>query len=83
VAKAKPGLPEPSAPLLLETTSRFERDLKLQEKRGKSLEKLHAVIEALRTRRPLDPKHRDHPLGGERQGWRDCHVEPDWVLIYR
>jgi mRNA interferase YafQ len=57
--------------------------VKRQQKRGKSLEKLHAVIEALRTRGPLAPKHKDHPLGGQWRGWHDCHIEPDWVLIYR
>jgi mRNA interferase YafQ len=57
--------------------------LKRQEKRRKSLDKLYAIIEALRNRRPLDPRHKDHALSGEWKGWRDCHIEPDWVLIYR
>ncbi len=83
VAKAKPKTPEPLPPLVLETTTQFDRDLKRQEKRGKSLDKLYENIETLRTRRPVGPKHRDHPLGGEWRGWRDCHLEPDWVLIYR
>jgi mRNA interferase YafQ len=43
--------------------------------------KLRAVVATLCARRPLDPKHKDHPLKGDQQGWRDCHVEPDWVLI--
>jgi mRNA interferase YafQ len=47
------------------------------------MEKLRAVIEALRTRQPLGPKHRDHALSGEWKGWRDCHIEPGWVLIYK
>jgi mRNA interferase YafQ len=87
VAKAKRKTPKaispPAPPLILETTRQFDRDLKRQEKRGKSLNKLHAVIETLRNRRPLDVKYRDHPLGGELKGWRDCHLEPDWILIYR
>ena len=87
MAKAKRKTPKaispPPPPLILETTRQFDRDLKRQEKRGKSLNKLHAVIETLRNRRPLDVKYRDHPLGGELTGWRDCHLEPDWILIYR
>ena len=53
------------------------------EKRGKPLEKLHAVIELLQTHQPLLRSQKDHALTGDRKGWRDCHVEPDWVLIYR
>jgi mRNA interferase YafQ len=87
VAKAKPKTPQPPPPppphLALDTTTQFDRDVKRQEKRGKSLDKLHEIIETLRTRRLLDPKHKDHPLGGDWKGWRDCHIEPDWVLIYR
>jgi mRNA interferase YafQ len=69
--------------LVLETTTQFDKDLKRQEKRRKSLNKLHEIIETLRARRPLDPKHKDHALGGGWKGWRDRHIEPDWVLIYR
>ena len=57
--------------------------MELQEKRGKSMEKLHAIIRSLRTHQPLARKHRDHALSGEWEGWRDCHIEPDWVLIYK
>jgi mRNA interferase YafQ len=87
VAKGKPkssrAASSPPPLLILETTTQFDRDLKRQEKRGKFLDKLHAVIETLRNRRPLDLKYKDHPLGGESKGWRDCHLEPDWILIYR
>jgi mRNA-degrading endonuclease YafQ of YafQ-DinJ toxin-antitoxin module len=69
VAKAKPKTPNeassPPPPLILETTTQFERDLKRQEKRGKSLDKVHAIIETLRNRRPLDLQYRDYLLGGE------------------
>jgi mRNA interferase YafQ len=83
--KAKPAEPTPPLPqpLILDTTSRFDKDAKRQEKRRKSLDKLFAIIEALRNRRPLDPNHKDHPLGGDWKGWRDCHIEPDRVLIYQ
>jgi mRNA interferase YafQ len=61
----------------------FSRDLKLAVKRGKSLKKITAVIDLLRTQQPLPPSLRDHPLSGKYSGYRDCHVEPDLVLIYR
>ncbi len=57
--------------------------MKRQEKRGKDLAKLHAIVEALSTRQPLPPKNRDHVLAGKWKGFRDCHIEPDWVLIYQ
>lgn len=61
----------------------FSRDLKLAVKRGKSLKKITAVIDLLRTQQPLPPNLRDHPLSGNYAGYRDCHVEPDLILIYR
>jgi len=64
-------------------TTRFRKDLKAQQKRGRDLQKLKAVIDLLVTREPLLPKNRDHALGGDRVGWRDCHLEPDWLLIYK
>ena len=63
--------------------TQFDKDLKRQEKRSKSLVKIHAVIETLRNRRLLESKHKDNALGGDWKGWRDCHIEPDWLLIYR
>lgn len=81
--KAETEAPEPPPPLILETTSEFERGLKRMEKRGKRLEKLHAVIELLQTHQPLPRSRQDHALAGDRKGWRDCHVEPDWLLIYK
>jgi mRNA interferase YafQ len=56
--------------------------VKRLEKRGKSLDKLHAVVRSLRTHQPLARRHRDHALTGQWKGYRDYHVEPDWVLIY-
>ena len=64
------------------TTKAFERDLKRLRKRGKDLKLLRAVIDAIRLGQRLEHRHRDHALAGEWQGFRDCHVEPDWVLIY-
>lgn len=76
--------PEPLPPLILETTPQYDRDLKRQEKRGKSMEKLRAVVDALRTHQSLPRSHRDHTLKGEWDGFRECHVggEGDWLLVY-
>ncbi len=63
-------------------TTQFARDIKKMRKRGKDLGKLEAVVRQLAAGIPLDPKHRDHPLVGEWKPSHDCHVEPDWILIY-
>ena len=81
--RAETEAPDPPPPLILETTSEFERGLKRMKKRGKQLEKLHAVIELLQTHQPLPRSQKDHALAVDWKGWRNCHVEPDWILIYR
>ncbi len=63
-------------------TSQFRKDLKRAEKRGKDLAKLKAVLDSLIEAEPLPPQFRDHPLRGNFAGSRDCHIEPDWILIY-
>ncbi len=67
----------------LKTTKRFERDLKRTKIRGKQLDKLWAVVEQLLKDEPLDPRHRAHTLSGQWQSFRECHIEPDWLLIWR
>ena len=74
--------PEPP-PLNIVTTTRFDKDSKRLRKRGKDIARLLSVVDALRNRRALESRHRDHALSGDLQGWRDCHIEPDWVLVYR
>lgn len=64
-------------------SGRFKKDVKLAEKRGKDLDKLKAVLLLLLEGAALPPEYRDHPLKGEWNGFRDLHVEPDWLLIYR
>ncbi len=64
-------------------TSRFKRDLRKQIKRGKDPQKLKAVLEHLISGQPLPSRNRDHALTGDWVGWRDCHLEPDWLLIYK
>jgi len=64
-------------------TKRFEKDVKLVQKRGKNLKKLKNIIEKLVNELPLENKHKDHKLIGNYQGRRECHIEPDWLLIYK
>ena len=63
-------------------TTQFSRDVKRMKKRGKDLVKLQDLVRMLAAGSPLDAKFRDHPLIGQWQPSRDCHVEPDWILIY-
>ena len=67
----------------LSQTSQFKKDIKRQVRQGKDQEKLVAVVNLLLDGRPLPPKNLDHPLKGAWKGRRDCHIEPDWILIYR
>lgn len=62
---------------------RFDRDLRRMLKRGKDVDKLQAVVDTLQRGEPLEPRHRPHPLSGDWISYWDCHVEPDWVLIYQ
>ena len=63
-------------------TNRFKRDLKLAKKQNKDLDKLFDVIDILANGGTLDEKYRDHDLSGNYKGTRECHIEPDWLLIY-
>lgn len=61
----------------------FRRDVKLAQKRNKDMTKLREAILLLIEGHPLPQRYKDHPLGGEWQHFRDCHIEPDWLLIYK
>jgi mRNA interferase YafQ len=63
-------------------TSQFSRDVRRLRKRGKYLNKLQEVVKLLAEGASLSANHRDHPLMGPWQPSRDCHIEPDWILIY-
>ncbi len=63
-------------------TKQFSKDIKRMLKRGKDLGKLKYLVIQLANGQALDAKHRDHPLIGEWRGSRDCHIEPDWLLVY-
>ena len=64
-------------------TRQFERDLKRIKKRRKNTEKLKIILRSLIEEEELDPIHRDHKLIGNWLGRRECHVESDWLLIYK
>lgn len=66
----------------LSQTTQFFRDVKRMRKCGKYIEKIKAVVKKLAKGKSLDPKHRDHSLIGPWKNCRDCHIEPDWVLIF-
>ena len=64
-------------------TTQFKKDYKLAMKRGLKIGLLDEVITALAKGESLPEKHRDHALSGNWSGFRECHVLPDWLLIYR
>jgi mRNA interferase YafQ len=64
-------------------SNRFKKDVQLALKRGKRLDKLSTVIEILCAGNPLPGHYKDHPLAGNYSEFRDCHIEPDWIMIYR
>jgi len=70
---------------MLEITraSRFKKDFKLAKKRGKNLDKLTIIISKLANELPLEEKYKNHRVYGEYKDCWECHVEPDWLLIYK
>jgi len=63
-------------------TSRFKAGVKLARKRGLDISLLEDVIEKLRLDQPLEAKHRNHELSGNFKGIWECHIQPDWLLLY-
>jgi mRNA interferase YafQ len=63
-------------------TSQFKRDVKRMQRQGKDLRKLKRVLESLVQGEGLAAKYRDHVLVGQYKGTRECHIEPDWLLVY-
>ena len=64
-------------------TGQFKKDFKLAKKQGKDIEKLLSVVEKLANGEELEPTYRDHSLTGNYVTYRECPVEPDWLLIYQ
>ena len=63
-------------------TNKIQRNIKLMKKRGKDLEKLKVVLNLLQQAQELPAKYNDHALSGNYVGCRECHIEPDWLLVY-
>ncbi len=68
---------------VVKLTSQFKKDFKRVIKRGRNIKNLEDVIEIIAVGETLPEKYRDHSLSGRWSGHRECHVEPDWLLIYR
>jgi len=64
-------------------SNQFRKDLKLAKKRGYNLDKIKKVITSLANGEILEAKYRDHLLTGDYGGYRECHIEPDWLLVYQ
>ena len=68
--------------LPIRPTSQFKKDLKMASRQGRNLDRLKQVLEKLAVPEPLKPEFKDHKLKGEWRDFRECHIEPDWLLIY-
>lgn len=66
----------------LKPTSKFKQDIKTAKKRGYDLSLLTEVLDILAAGEQLPPKYKDHNLIGNYKGCRECHIQPDWLLIY-
>lgn len=69
--------------LEIRRSTQFKKDLKKIIKQRKNLDLLEDIVQKLQYSNPLDPKHRDHVLVGNWNSYRECHINPDWLLIYK
>ena len=67
----------------IEFTAEMKRNVKLMKKRGKNLSKLTTVLDLLASGNPLPQQYNDHNLSGNLKDFRECHIEPDWLLMYQ
>lgn len=67
---------------IVRPTAKFQKDLKRVQRRGYDLSLLKEVIRKLAEGEPLSLKYKDHSLSGDQNGYRECHITPDWLLIY-
>ena len=65
------------------SSNRFKRDLKVALKRGYRISLLEDVVNRLARQEPLEERYRDHLLSGDYDGFRECHITPDWLLVYQ
>lgn len=68
--------------LEIKFTSKFKKDYKLIKKRGMNINLLKEIVDKLANNIPLEEKYKDHELMGNYKGFRECHIQPDWLLIY-
>jgi len=64
-------------------TNQYLKDLKLMKRRNLPKSELDVVVKLLSEQKPLPPKYKDHPLKGNFAGFRECHIRPDWLLMYK
>ncbi len=69
--------------LMIETSKKFDKDLKILVKNGFDLKLLYKVVENLAKEQPLAPKYKDHPLKGTLKDFRECHLKPDLLFVYQ
>ncbi|MFP6171602.1 type II toxin-antitoxin system YafQ family toxin [Helicobacter pylori] len=69
--------------LMIETSKKFDKDLKILVKNGFNLKLLYKVVENLAKEQPLAPKYKDHPLKSGLKDFRECHLKPDLLLVYQ
>ena len=69
--------------LAIKFTNKMKRDVKRMAKRGKDIVKLTIVLDLIASKEQMPEKYRDHSLKGDMQGYRECHIEPDWLLVYQ
>lgn len=67
----------------IRNTTQFKKDYKLAKRRDMNIALLKDIVTKLANGEPLDARHKDHPLSGDWIGHRECHIQPDWLLIYR
>ena len=68
---------------IVDFTTQFKKDIKLAKKQGKDTDKIFEVVEKLANDEVLEAKYKDHCLTGDYKDCRECHIEPDWLLIYK
>ena len=69
--------------LTVKYSNLFKKDYKLMKKRGRNMKLLQEVVEILANNKALPVKYKDHILLGNFSGYRECHIQPDWLLIYK
>lgn len=67
----------------IDFTTQFKKDIKLAKKQGKDTDKIFEVVDKLANDEVLEAKYKDHCLTGDYKDCRECHIEPDWLLIYK